>query len=401
MAATDNKRKRVLFVDDEPAFLETIAAVIEGTQQELWEPYFAGSAGEALSVLQEHPVNLVVIDIEMPVVDGVQFLNLVHRRHPNISKVVLTGFATDDRRAACLDGGAELFLEKPRTPDDLQSILATLHELARLQPEEGFRGVLRRVGLPDIIQMECLSRHSVVLYVSAASGHGEIFIKDGSIIHAQTGELAGETAFNHILGMKGGEFDLRAFAEPPTQSIEGQWEFLLMEAARQADELSGRDAMASASGDDSSRAEPAEVSLDALPDLFRGPAVISRDSPMEGRPADRGGNETATTIPPGAPANDRPTRVDEILVCSPQGDVIYEWQCTDPAGRIRFLEFISQKRRQFSPGLGFGAFDRLEILTPQAKVVAQLQADCGVFVRTSKEPSGLPSAVGGGRAGRT
>ena len=62
MAAAITKRKRVLFVDDEPAFLETIAAVIEGTQQELWEPYFAESAGEALSLLQDKPVNLVVID---------------------------------------------------------------------------------------------------------------------------------------------------------------------------------------------------------------------------------------------------------------------------------------------------------------------------------------------------
>jgi hypothetical protein len=77
-----------------------------------------------------------------------------------------------------------------------------------------------------------------------------------------------------------------------------------------------------------------------------------------------------------------------MLICSPQGDVIYEWQCPDAGGRINFLEFLSQKSRQFSPALGFGAFDRLEVLTPQAKVVAQLQADCGVFVRTSKlEPT--------------
>ena len=72
MAAAGTKRKRVLFVDDEPAFLETIAAVIESTQRELWEPYFAESAGKALSILQDQPMNLVVLDIEMPVIDGVQ-----------------------------------------------------------------------------------------------------------------------------------------------------------------------------------------------------------------------------------------------------------------------------------------------------------------------------------------
>lgn len=391
MAVTGNKRKRVLFVDDEPAFLETIAAVIEGTQKELWEPYFAGSAGEALSILQDHPANLVVIDIEMPVVDGVQFLNLVHRKHPNISKVVLTGFATEEHRGACLSGGAELFLEKPRTPDDLQSILATLYELAQLQPEEGFRGVLRRVGLTDIIQMECLSRHSVVLFVSTPSGHGEVFIKEGDIIHAQAGDLSGEAAFNHVLGMKGGEFDLRPFAEPPARTIEGQWEFLLMEAARQADEQTevSENTRLTEGGD---RQPPASgVSLDSLPDLFRAP-VIEPSTDEEPVADVQAGQVPTVQAPSMAPADERPTLVDEILLCSPQGDVIYEWQCTDPGGRIQFLEFLSQKRRQFSPALGFGAFDRLEILTPQAKAVAQLQTDCGVFVRTSKAPpAGSPS----------
>lgn len=380
MAAGVSKRKRVLFVDDEPAFLETIAAVIESTQAELWEPYFAESAGKALSILQEQPMNLVVIDIEMPVIDGVQFLSLVHRKHPNLSKVVLTGYATEQHRAACLSGGAELFLEKPRTPPDLQSVLATLHELARLQPEEGFRGVLRRVGLTDIIQMECLSRHSVVLYVSTRAGHGEIFIKDGTIIHAQAGELTGEPAFNHVLGLKGGEFDLRPYVEPPAQTIEGQWEFLLMEAARQLDEQAedpaGDAAAAPKTLIATTTAEPApEASLADLPDLFH---PLTEAAPKR----------EAAVHPAATAVDERPTRVDEMLICSPQGDVIYEWQCPDAGGRISFLEFLSQKSRQFSPALGFGAFDRLEVLTPQAKVVAQLQADCGVFVRTSKlEPT--------------
>lgn len=380
MAANSNKRKRVLFVDDEPVFLETIAAVIDGTQRDLWEPYFATSAGEALSILQDHPASLVVIDIEMPVVDGLQFLNLVHRKHPNISKVVLTGFATDEHRAACLSGGAELFLEKPRTPDDLQSILATLHELARLQPEEGFRGVLRRVGLTDIIQMECLSRHSVILFVSTEAGHGEVFIKDGNIIHAQSGELTGEAAFNHVLGMKGGEFDLRPFAEPPSRTVEGQWEFLLMEAARQADEQAETAAEVPFSTDTKNSVEAREVSLDSLPDLFKAPNVVGpTDAVRATTPAPSSQEPT-----PVKTEDERPTFVDEVLLCSPQGDVIYEWQCKDPTGRINFLEFLSQKRRQFGPALGFGAFDRLEILTSQMKVVAQLQADCGVYVRTSK-----------------
>jgi CheY-like chemotaxis protein len=388
MAAVSTKPKRILFVDDEPAFLETLATVIEQTSAELWEPFFAESAGKALSLLQDQPVDMVVLDVEMPVIDGLQFLSLVHRRHPNLAKVVLTGYATDQHRAACLSGGAELFLEKPRTAEDLRSILATLHELARWQPEDGFRGVLRRVGLQDIIQMECLSRHSVVLYVNTDSSHGEVFIRDGSIIHAQTGDLIGEAAFNRILALKGGEFDLRTFEEPGQESIEGQWEFLLMEAARQLDE-DIESAAARAVEDDGK-----EVSLDSLPDMF---SAMTRPVDPKAEPSEDAITVQAGELVEGLPISpvedEKPNRVDEIVVCSPHGDVIYEWQCVDTEKRISFLEFLSQKSQQMGSKLNFGKFDRLEILTAKSKIVAQLQPDCGVLIRTSKQESaddGIP-----------
>lgn len=388
MAAASTKPKRILFVDDEPAFLETLATVIEQTSAGMWEPFFAESAGAALSLLQDQPVDLVVLDVQMPVIDGLQFLSLVHRKHPNLTKVVLTGYATDQHRAACLSGGAELFLEKPRTADDLRSILATLHELARWQPEDGFRGVLRRVGLQDIIQMECLSRHSVVLHVSTESAHGEIFIREGSIIHAQTGDLIGEAAFNQLLALKGGEFDLRAYQEPGQESIEGQWEFLLMEAARQLDEETDvADVAPEETGGE-------EDSLDSLPNMFAAPSP-SVESPVQ--PATKTVEVNTVQSIASSPASrlreERRNQVDEIVVCSPEGDVIYEWQSVDTEKRIGFLEFLSKKSQQMGSGLNFGKFDRLEVLTVKSKIVAQLQPDCGVLIRTSRQEAsddGLP-----------
>lgn len=382
MAVTSPKRKRILFVDDEPAFLETIATVIESTAANEWEPFFAESAGRALSLLQDQQVDMVVLDVQMPVVDGLQFLTLVHRKHPNMTKVVLTGYATEKYRTACLGSGAELFLEKPRTAEDLQSILATLHELARWQPEGGgFRGVLRRVGLQDIIQMECLSRHSVVLYVSTDAAQGEIFIRDGSIIHAQIDGEVGEAAFNRILGLKGGEFDLRTYVDPPCESIEGQWEFLLMEAARQVDELSEAEAGAATDAG----AEPAGVTMDALPDMFKTPVPATANPPAA--------EEMLDISAPAAEPDEGPIQVDEILICSPQGDVIYEWKCVETDKRIGFLEFVSQKSRQMGQTPGFGRFDRVEILSPKSKLIAQLQPDCGILIRTSKQEESLDDST--------
>src|SRR6185503_13042612 len=173
------KRKKVLFVDDDVALLGIIQQFMGCLAGDTWEIFAAPDVSKALGLMQEQRIDLLVLDIHMPVVDGLQFLNLLQRKYPNVLKVVLTGDATEDYRARCLSNGAELFLEKPRAEGGWRSIHATLHELAKFQPEEGFRGVLRRVGLQDVLQMECLARHSVVLRVQAGQTQGMVFVKDG------------------------------------------------------------------------------------------------------------------------------------------------------------------------------------------------------------------------------
>lgn len=380
MTSQAHKKRKILFVDDEPAFLEMIQRAASQWGRDIWDVHLADSAGKALSIIQDQAIDLVIIDVQMPVVDGVQFLSLLHRKFPNLQKVVLTGFANDTYRAQCLSGGAELFLEKPRTPEGMESIFATLHELARWQPEEGFRGVMRRMGLPDIVQMECLSRHSVVLEVTTAGVRGEIFIKDGAIIHAQMASTTGETALNQLLGLSGGEFNLRHYSEPRDHTIEGSWEFLLMEAARKQDEAGvtgqsdGGSAVAAASA-------PMPPVLSRVTGEAKSATMVRRDASRE-----------SVSPPPreGAAARSR-TQIDEVMVCTTQGDVLYEYKCGDASKRIQLLEFVSKKARQLAQGLPLGAMDRLELATAKNHIVIQIRDDHGLMVRASQCAGGALS----------
>jgi hypothetical protein len=65
---------------------------------------------------------------------------------------------------------------------------------------------------------------------------GQIYIEGGMIVHAAVGTLVGEKAFYRLLSLTGGEFHLQPFKPPPERTVHGQWEFLLMEAARIHDE---------------------------------------------------------------------------------------------------------------------------------------------------------------------
>jgi CheY-like chemotaxis protein len=392
MSESQNKPKRILFVDDNKPFLDVIQQVLLRRDHHTYEVLVAETAGEALSILRHQGIDMVVIDIQMPVMDGMQFLSLVHRQYPSLKKVVLTGLASENYRAASLSGGAELFLEKPRSVEGMETILTTLKELLRWQPEEGFRGVLRRVGLQDVIQLECLSRHSLILEIMAAEVTGEIYIRDGSIIHARLGQQTGEGAFYQLLSLPSGEFNFKSFAEPPAITIEGSWEFLLMEAARVRDEASQ---MAAINPPLETGAEPTLISSEAA-GVNAAANASSLAAPLEStqrlaEPA------TIPKVPVPVPqsasqamaakAQETPTlatRIEEIMICSARGEVLYEWQCVDTNERLNFLEFISQRAHQLAQGLPLGTFERVEMQVFKGRLVVLIKDDYGLLIRSNR-----------------
>jgi hypothetical protein len=245
----------------------------------------------------------------------------------------------------------------------------------------GFRGVLRQVSLEDVIQMECLNRNSSILEVIAGKQVGKLYVKEGMIIHAEIGERNGEAAFNKILTLKGGEFNLRPFVEPTQSSIDASWEFLLMESARSRDEAA--------------EAAPEEAPIDPTQLPLR--QNLGHSMPLPAAPARAKAVAPEPVFKSNQPAN-QPVRIDEMLVCSAKGDVLYEWKCGSVNDRISFLEFLSQKSGQLSEGLNLGEFDRLEMEGESHRVIAQVKSDRGIFVRTKKVPMRAPLKTVNGAA---
>jgi CheY-like chemotaxis protein len=231
------KLKRVLFVDDSPDYLETLGRVIGGWSEGEWEILLAQGSSEAFSLLEAQPADLVVIDVLMPVVDGVQLLRMLHRSHPGMRKVVLTGMVEPVLRSDCLKLGADLFLEKPRSVADMEIVYRALKHVLALEESSGFRGVLRRANIRDIIQMECLNQRSSIVEITAEEAVGEIFIERGNVVHAQTAVSKGGEAFAQLVNLKSGEFKLKPFTEPGERTLSSRFEALLLAAAHAWDEL--------------------------------------------------------------------------------------------------------------------------------------------------------------------
>jgi CheY-like chemotaxis protein len=238
-AETDSdsiRKHHILFVDDSLAFLETFSKLCSVFANNAWEIHCAATADRALAILQESPIELVVLDIGIPVVDGIQLLGIINQRYPGLKIAVMTGNATEHNRTACLTNGAELFIEKPVSSDGIKVVFNLLNDLMTWAHREGFSGALRQVGMQEVIQMECIGRHSSILEIRNRQLRGQIYIEAGVVTHAAVGMLVGEQAFYRLLSLKGGEFHVKPFRAPPQRTIQERWEFLLMEAARVCDE---------------------------------------------------------------------------------------------------------------------------------------------------------------------
>ena len=339
-------RKTVLFVDDDVQFLELLQPYMERLSGGSWEVIVASNSGTAINALDSRSVDLAVLDVQMPVIDGVQLVQLLHRKHPQIKKAVLSGHIDAACRTAALAGGAELVLEKPTDAAGYEALYAALNELAQFQPEQGFRGMLRRVGLQDIIQMECLSRHSLILEVNARGQRGRLFIRHGSLIHADFGADMGEPALQKLLTLSGGEFINRVFVEPPQITLEGSWEFLVMEAMRKRDE----DAYAE------------------NPELAEGVAHPPTSIP----PA-----SAALTEDPAAPV------VNELVICSEKGELLFAARSSQPQDRCEALMALIEVAGQLRALLPVGGLERVEFVSTSGRMVARLHEGNGIFLRAS------------------
>jgi DNA-binding NtrC family response regulator len=83
------EKKTVLFVDDDQIVLRSIK---RGFLDEPYNQLFAKSGREALEILQKESVHVIVTDMCMPEMDGVELLKIVRERYPQIIKIILSGY---------------------------------------------------------------------------------------------------------------------------------------------------------------------------------------------------------------------------------------------------------------------------------------------------------------------
>ena len=135
----------LLVVDDEPDILSTVQAFLEASIPGA-NVRACLSATSALDILREVEVDLVLSDLKMPGMDGLQFLTKARARAPEVPRVLMTAYPdTDLAIRAINEGRIQHFLTKPLDPTMLSSVVASLlaDRMARQYRVEAFARSLR------------------------------------------------------------------------------------------------------------------------------------------------------------------------------------------------------------------------------------------------------------------
>jgi len=109
-APKSKKASGVLLVDDEREFAQTLS---ERLQMRDLSTAIAHDGEEALSHVEKTEPEVMVLDLKMPGIDGIEVLRRVKERHPKVEVIILTGHGTEEDKALTLELGAFAFLEKP------------------------------------------------------------------------------------------------------------------------------------------------------------------------------------------------------------------------------------------------------------------------------------------------
>lgn len=134
--------KRILFVDDEPNVIDGLRRMLRKERKD-WDMAFAGSATEALGLLEQQPFDVIVTDLQMPGMNGAQLLEKVVDQYPQMVRIVLSGHG-DEKSTTRAMRVVHQYISKPTDPEALRLAITRACSTKSIIGDERVRGAIAR-----------------------------------------------------------------------------------------------------------------------------------------------------------------------------------------------------------------------------------------------------------------
>jgi CheY-like chemotaxis protein len=225
--------EKVLIVDDDIVLQKFLEKRMERHAAK-FETIHAFNGEEAIEILNQRYISLLVTDVVMPKLDGLALLTYIHNNYPQIQCIVMTGSRSQLVKKKLQNDNIFRLFHKPFHFDALaQAILQALD-----QDVPG--GVLKGISVASFLQMIEMEEKTCLFEVKSPGKKGIFYFQEGILFDAAFGKLKGDEAALEIIGMKSAEISFkRAPMGKLNQNIKNPLTALIMEAMRRKDEASG------------------------------------------------------------------------------------------------------------------------------------------------------------------
>jgi two-component system NtrC family response regulator len=217
---------RILVVDDDPSLRRVLQVQLE---QEGYEVVVTASAQQALSVLQLRQLDLVITDLKLPGMSGLELLKQIHSQYPQMIIIMLTAFGTVDTAVEAMKTGAYDYLTKPVHPDEMSVVVRRALDHVRLveqvrtlrlslNQKYGFENILgRSPALLEVLDMAERAAHSSsTVLIRGETGTGKELLaraihfnssrSDSPLVTINCGAIPKELLESELFGHRRGSF---------------------------------------------------------------------------------------------------------------------------------------------------------------------------------------------------
>lgn len=209
----------ILIVDDEPDILDLLSITIRRLKL---SPITAGTVSEAKALLAEHTCQLCLTDMRLPDGSGMDLIQYVQEKHPEVPTVMITAYGSIDVAIEAMKHGAFDFLSKPVDLEKLRAIIQSAIKLeAQSEHETNVDPAPHILGNSKAIlrlksQIDKVARSHAPVFINGESGSGKELVaraihqlsprRDGPFIAVNCGAIPSELMESEFFGHKKGAF---------------------------------------------------------------------------------------------------------------------------------------------------------------------------------------------------
>jgi CheY-like chemotaxis protein len=224
-------KQTILIVEDDNKIIELLKETIKEVGNTC-NIKVSHNGKEALEVLAKEKIDLALLDIRMPVMDGVQVLAELHNKNIWVPIIIMTAHSVKDIETNLLEYGIVDYLSKPLDLDKLKDGIKEV--LKNREQKDSISGM----SLAAILQVLEMEQRTGVISIKAGNKDGRIFFRKGRVVDIEAGGLSPEEALGDLLDNMGSEkeISIEYLNHKKSERINKSLTEILLEASRLLDE---------------------------------------------------------------------------------------------------------------------------------------------------------------------